>query len=921
LTSPNAVAAFRLPSDGRAPRVLAGGYGDLPLAFDANAGQTDPQVKYLARGRGYSLFLTASEAVIRLKPHHTSGVQEALHRRTTGLPLVRGGRKKAAPRRPALSPGRAVVRMAMIGANPEARISASGQLPGKTNYFVGRDPAKWRTNVPQYSRIEYADIYPGVNLAYHGRGQQLEFDYVISPGADAGRIAMGFSGVEGLATDESGDLIVSSAGGDIRMQRPVAYQESRGAREPVQARFRVEQGSRVQFELGSYDRSRELVIDPALRYSTYLGGGGEDEGFGIAVDSSGAAYVTGETDSPDFPGTVSATNGGSFDGFVTKLNPSGSAVVYTTLIGGSGDDAGAAVAVDSLGDVYATGITESNDLPVTVGVLQSVFGGGLCASGTRNCNDAYVAKLNSSGGISYLTYLGGSGDDSPIAIAIDSAGDAYVAGQTFSAPFPGTLSSSIQQVFNLGESNTASDGFLAELNPTATALVYSTYLGGGDNDLIYGLAVDSVGAAYVAGDTVSTDFPITAGAFQTQCGTDGACDGGNDDAFAAKVTPGGTALSYSTYMGGSGVDIAFSLAIDSSGAAYLTGFTSSGADFPLQGPFQAELLSSNGSAFVAKLNPSGSALNYSSYLGGSVFEAATGIAVDQLRNAYLTGTTQSIDFPGADALQPLLNGNSDAFITEVNNTGQTKVYSTFLGGSGDENFDASSGTPFGGYIAVVTTSGAAFVTGTTFSTDFPTAAALQSAAPGGTDDAFVAKISPAPTGPDFSVGVDPATVVVASGQTTADMNVTVTPLNGNFGSAVALTCGSLPTDATCNFSKSSVTPGGSQARVTLSISTAATTMRGHAARPGHRAHWLYAMLLPMAGMAFLFSASQKKRLRATMLALLVMTGLMFLASCGDNGGGGGGNQGGGTPSGNYQIAVTGTSGSDVHTANIVLSVQ
>jgi len=910
------------PAGSLASRRLLRAYGDLPLRFEANEGQTDPQVKYLARGHGYTLFLTASEAVIKLKFHDASGIKEALQRRTTGLSETK--RKRTLRRSRSGQGSLAVLRMQMLGSNRNAAVLASEKLPGKSNYFIGKDANKWLTNVAQYGRVEYRNVYPGVSLAFHGEQQQLEFDYVVAPGADPEHIALRFSGARTLATDASGDLILSSPAGDLGLHKPVAYQEEGGIRRVVPARFVTKAGNQIGFELGSYDHGQELVIDPAISYATYLGGSGEDEGFGIAVDTSGAAYITGETDSPDFPGAAGATNAGSFDAFVTKLSSSGGSIDYTTLIGGSGADAGAAIAVDSSGNAYVTGLTESNDLPVTQGVYQPFFGGGACNSnGTiRTCNDAFVAKLTPSGAITYLTYLGSNNDDNPIGIAIDGSGDTYVAGQTFSNPFPGTSQSPIQAVFNLGESNTASDGFVTEFNPDATALVYSTYLGGGANDLVYGIAVDSSGNAYVTGDTVSTDFPITDGAFQTKCGTDGNCNSNADDAFVSKINAGGTAIVYSTYLGGSGVDAGLAIAIDASRSAYITGFTAS-TDFPLHAPFQRQLLSSNGNAFVTKLNPSGSGLDYSSFLGGSTFDAAVSIALDHSTNAYLTGTTQSVDFPTVDALQPALNGDSDAFITEVNSTGATKVYSTFLGGSGDENYDATSGNPFGGAIAVVPTSGAAYVTGATTSTDFPTTA-LQAKSGGGTADAFAAGITAPPSGPDFSVGVDPATVAVTSGKTTGNINVTVTPLNGSFTSAVTLACGGLPTDAACTFSATSVTPGSKQATSTLTISTNGTKGNGLLSPPSlRRSGWFYAMLLPVGGIALFgagFAATSRNRKRL-FLVCLALLGLMFLASCSTSSKGGGGGGSGDTPTGNYEISITGASGSTNHTAGLVLSVQ
>ncbi len=300
-------------------------YAALPLAFEANEGQTDPQVKYLARGNGYTLFLTPADAVfafhsISAPQNERAGAGHASRVHETSRPWSRRAEKNST----------AVVRMKILGGNVQAKVAASGPLPGKINYFIGNDPKKWHTAVAQYERVSYEDVYPGVNLAFHGLQRQLEFDFIVTPRANPALINLGFTGARTLATDASGNLLLSTSAGSVAMHKPVAYQEQNGTRQPVDARFVLEAGNRVGFDLGPYDGSRELVIDPAITYATYLGGSGEDEAFAVAVDASGNAYVTGQTKSPNFPGPLAA--GPSFDVFVSKLNSAGSALLYSTLI-------------------------------------------------------------------------------------------------------------------------------------------------------------------------------------------------------------------------------------------------------------------------------------------------------------------------------------------------------------------------------------------------------------------------------------------------------------------------------------------------------------------------------------------------------------------------------------------------------------
>src|SRR3989442_681315 len=479
------------------PRVLVSeAYAKGPLYFEANRGQTDPQVKFLSRSTRHTLFLASTEAVLvftKLEHPRKSEGQDAKAR------LGRLGK--------ATQP---VLRMTFLGANPAARVAGREELPGKSNYFIGNDPTKWRTNLPTYAKVRYDDLYPGVDLIYYGTQRQLEHDFVVRPCADPSLIALGFQGADKLEVDAQGDLVLHTSAGAIRQRKPVIYQEVEGVRREIHGGYVLKDPHQIGFQIAAYDRSRPLVIDPVLFYSTYLGGSGSEEGLGIAVDTAGNAYVTGPTYSTNFPTTPGAfqtTFGGDIDAFVTKLNPIGSALVYSTYLGGSARDEAMGIALDAAGNAYVTGNTFSSDFPTSPGAYQTTFGGGL------SVGDAFVAKLDPTGSaLIYSTYLGGSGDDRGWGIALDSSGNAYVVGATSSTDFP-TTPGAFQTIFGGGPS----DAFVAKLNPIGSALVYSTYLGGSDDHKGCGIAADGISGpnAYLTGETASTDFPTTSSANHT----------------------------------------------------------------------------------------------------------------------------------------------------------------------------------------------------------------------------------------------------------------------------------------------------------------------------------------------------------------------------------------------------------------------
>jgi len=707
-------------------------YGKLPLHFEANQGQSDPQVKFLSRGSGYTLFLTPTEAVLALRQNPEASSQQSEFQPQPPIPNPQSSTE---------------LRMHLVGANPHPQVTGLDELPGKSNYFFGNDPAQWHTNIPTYAKVKYENVYPGIDLVYYGNQQQLEYDFVVAPGTDPKIIRLGFAAPVGAGCkptptiDSVGDLIVQTASGELRFHQPRIYQDTNGNKHPIAGRYvlfdseTADSGLRTQqvgFEVAAYDTTKPLVIDPVLVYSTYVGGDNHEAGAGIAVDASGNAYVTGFTGSSNFRTTTGTFRrlgqGGSV--FVTKLNPTGSALVYSTYFGGSGSDAPRDITVDTAGNVYVAGITSSSDFPTTAEALQKT-----CHKDTLdNCADAFVVKLNSTGlALLYATYLGSSGVDTAEGIAVDSESNAYVTGSVSSVSltdFP-TTPGAFQPTCRADNfAPLCDDAFVAKLNPTGSALVYATYLGGGSSASLgaewgNGIAVDAAGNAYVTGTTFSSDFPTTAGAFQQSCAAS-ICN----DAFVVKLNSTGAALLYSTYLGGIGSEVGNSVTVDAGGNAYVTGASGS-PDFPTT-PETVRTTPTNG--FVTKLNPIGSALVYSSY-----FDQAKSIAVDTGGNAYLAGTTRTASASSACStpLCPL----QTAFVAKVNATGTSLVYSLSLGGkSGSLRDDEASDI-------AVDASGDVYVTGRTNALDFPTTdGGLQTTYGGGFSDVFISKITDKPPG-------------------------------------------------------------------------------------------------------------------------------------------------------------------------------
>jgi hypothetical protein len=550
----------------------------------------------------------------------------------------------------------------------------------------------------------------------------LRYDFIVHPGADPSQIKFELEGEfnEYLKNEA---LCYTISFGEVQIQDLYAYQHS--DKKQVQAKF-TQQNSAWQFQLGGYDKTQPLVIDPLI-YSTYIGGNDSETANGIAIDGSGNAYITGGTWSTDYditPGAFQTVKGAITDVFVTKLNSTGTGLIYSTFIGGGDTDYGYAIAIDGFGNAYITGSTVSTDYDITPGAFQTT-GGGFYP-------DVFVTKLNSTGtGLIYSTYIGGNNYDYGTSIAIDNSGNAYITGATYSTDYPITPGA-FQTTKGVGD-----DVFVTKLNSTGTGLIYSTYIGGSDYDFGYAIALDGSGNAYITGETWSTDYDITPGAFQTTLsGSEGW-----PDVFVTKLNSTGTGLIYSTYIGGSDYDYGFAIAIDNSGNAYVTGVTNS-TDYNITaGAFQTTIAGFS-DVFVTQLNSTGTGLIYSTYIGGSNEDGGYSIAIDDSGNAYITGFTTSTDYDITPGTFQTTGGgsNTDVFVTKLNSTGTGLIYSTYIGGSSNDV----------GYSIAIDGSGNAYITGETYSTDYDTTPGAFQATNVGIYDVFVTKLNSTGSGLIYS---------------------------------------------------------------------------------------------------------------------------------------------------------------------------
>ncbi|MBV9864673.1 MAG: SBBP repeat-containing protein [Abitibacteriaceae bacterium] len=727
-------------------------YGQLPLSFEANAGQTASPVKFLSRGRGYNLFLTPTEAVLALqKLAGTHGSQQA-----------GSARPKAATS--------AVLRMQLVGANRVPQISGAQELSSKSNYFIGRNPRQWHTNVAHYARVNYPQIYKGIDLVYYGNQQQLEYDFQVAPGANPNAIKLGFKGAKNIHVNKHGDLVLDTGNGQVIQHAPVVYQKIGGVKKAIDSRYELRGNREVGFHLAAYDPQHPVTIDPILYYATYIGGAANDFANAIAVDASGNAYITGGTTGAGYPvkdfsvtrPAFQNASGGGRDVFVTKLNATGTALIYSTYLGGSADENGNGIAVDGSGNAYITGYTLSPNFPTRFPYQ---------ATGTANVSEAFVTELNATGSaLVFSTYLGGNAGPTGTtgigtignAIALDSSNNVYVAGATSATNFP-TVSG-----YQSAPVGGASDGFVAKLNFGFP--IYSTYLGGTGDDRITGIAVDSANRAVVCGSTTSTNFPVKL-AYQSSLNLGFGTT--STDAFVTKLSSSGQGLFFSTYLGGSGADAAAGVAVDNADDVYVTGSTASAFDFPVTAGVVQTFSSGGTDAFVTKIPGTGGTATYSTYLGGSGNDVGVGIQVDSLGRAYVAGNTVSNDFPTRGAIQAARSGPTstfrDAFLTVLNPTASAYMYSTYYGGTNEEIV---------GGLAL-DSAGNAYIAGSTFSADFPaTPGAYQIAQSSATNEAFVFKVGP----PITSIAV--TTAADTTGGPATSLRDAITTANANPGASI-----------------------------------------------------------------------------------------------------------------------------------------
>ena len=993
------------------PARVRAAYGQLPLSFEANSGQTDPRVKFLARGSGYTVFLTDRDATLRLNATDH-----------------RGEHAKSA-----------VVKIGLTGANPAPQIVPAQLQPGHSNYLIGNQPDRWIRNVPHYAEITYREVYPRIDLVYHGNQRHLEQDFVLAPGADANQIDLKIAGAETLSLNAAGDLVVATGNGDLLLRHPTAYQELSGKTVAVAASFVPRKSHRVGIQVAAYDRAQPLIIDPVVDYATYLSGSGTDSASSIAVDSAGNAYITGGTNSTDFPTlgamktTLASTKGNAF---VTKLNPSGSALVFSTYLGGSGDhgglngsfsDDGAGIAVDAAGNIYVAGTTGSSDFP-----LMNPYQATLTGVGAAN----FVTKLDPTGAtVLYSSFLGGNGGEICHGLAVDAIGNMYITGVTSSTTYPITVATAIQT-----KNNSTDNAYVSRIDPTIVgigSLVFSTYLGGSGTVIGDAIAVDSNANAYVTGQVTASspnDFPVK-NAFQSTL------KGNGTGIFLSRIdtNPGTASLVYSTVFSGTTSastgpnspniqDVGNGIDVDGNFNAFVAG-TAGTPDFPTTpGAFQttqapAKATSLNTTAFVARFDTSKSgalSLLYSSLLGGSTQEFGAGIKVDSLGDAFVVGSTASHDFPIIGGAPQVVNNSSGAFnvfLSEFNPTGTGLFFSTYLGG---QTSDQGSAVALDSNL-----SPNVFITGTTLSSNFPTTTGAFQINQKGTGthlSSFVAKLSPAAvsgvfatpgslgfgnqnvntpsrsqsvtltnatkstvtitsiaiaganaadfsqtntcgasiaaratcvitvifkpsgtgsesatltitdsdasspqvvqlsgtgisTAPDFSISITPAAISATAGSS-ATFTVSVAALNG-FSGAVSLTCSGAPPASTCTLSPTSVTPTGTAAvtstgTIKTSLRTIAPPIPAFPFRPNLPIRVLGPIALALALLsAWLLASRRASRKLAWSLAVLAA---LALSSCS-------GLHHGGTPTGSFTITVKGTSGSLTHSATATLTVN
>lgn len=641
-------------------KTIAENFGRIPLHFVATQSPADPETRFVSRAGNHSLLLKKNEARLLLP-----GKQRPANGERTEAPTV--------------------LTMKLAAANENPEIEGLNQLPGRVNSYIGNDPSKWQTDLPTYGKVKYSGVYDGIDLVYYGNQRSLEYDFVLAPQANPDVIKLDFENAESVKLASNGDVLVRVGGQVVRQHAPVIYQETDGVKTMIPGGYALNAATKkttVGFTVGEYDRSKPLVIDPVVVFSTYLGGSGGDDlftsesVFNLVVDGAGTIYMTGVTPSGDFP-TVSPQqpgSAGSFDAFVTRMNPTGTALLYSSYFGGNDDDRAFGLALAPGGEVFISGSTFSTNLPMVTPFQNS----------NRGFNDGFIARFASNGVLTYSTYFGGTGSDTTTFVKNQGTDVVVFGGSTGSADYP--VANAIQPLHGGG-----TDITVGKLNLTTNALIFSTFLGGtgGDSTIFSSGAVDAAGNIYIGGVAGSINYPTTPGAYQTE-------NNGSDDVVITKLNPTGSAFIYSTYIGGNLIDSADALAIDAEGNAYVTGFTRS-ANYPLKNAVQSQLKDPD--AFVTKLNPTGTDVIFSTFLGGLNLERGSGITTDAAGNCYVTGRSNSGDFPAKRSLRPP-RGLDDAFISKFNRDGAL-LFSTLLGGgANDYGFgvaaDASNNVYVGG---------------------------------------------------------------------------------------------------------------------------------------------------------------------------------------------------------------------------------
>ena len=740
---------------------ISANYGKLPLTFEANRGQVDPQVKFVSRGPGYSAFLTSSGMVLSLRAKLGLSGQSTVNAATqTSLKKV-------------------TLQFQLLGAANKPAVV--GELPqlGRVNYFVGNNPAKWQRNVPTYAQVRYKNIYPGIDLLYYGNQRQLEYDFALAPHADPGQIQFQIQGARQIHVDANGNLVLTTSNGQLQFQTPAVYQEVNGQRVAVDGGYVVTDPTHVRFHVAQYDANKPMVIDPVLVYSTYLGGGGDDQAGGIAIDTAGNVYVAGSSDSTNFPlAPLGLPPDGNTHVYVSKLDPTGSSLIYTDYLGGNSEDYGYALALDSTNNVYVTGSTASSNFPM-VNAFQGTYPGSF---------NGFLSKISPDGSsLLYSTYFGGNGSDLPSSVAVDAGGDMLIAGYTSSTNLPvanayqGTVSPN-------GGGMYGNYGFLTKFSPDGSSLIYSTYFAGNVNmaltcgrslcwpqpsSTIAGMVLDTAGNAYIAGATNTYNFPITLGVYQNTDST----QQNKTVGFVSKFNGGGL-LQYSTYLYDiSGVITQVTaIAVDATGSAYVTGVTVGSGTFPITSSSICNPIVSGSAcnyAFVTKFDAAAANLVYSTYLGPNNLAVPQAIALDENDDAYILGVTESGSFTTVDGIENYNSGN-DMLLVEIDPAASTQLFATYLGGSGDD-----APAPAG---MVLDANSNIYVAGTTNSIDFPvTQSAFQSVF-GGDTDSFILKIGAA-SAP--AVALSPALLQYAS-QTVGSSSPAQTVLLRNVGSSPLL---------------------------------------------------------------------------------------------------------------------------------------